>query len=205
LTLGERIIALGGLLLFVDAFMPWFRHCADLSDLGYGNVCVGSSGWAHLLSAVSAVLALVLVVAVLSRAAGARIPRVGGLLGSGAILFGIAMVILLSVLAQLINGDDQLGRSWGAFLAVPIAAGLAYGGFLRFREPSEQPAARPQLGGYEQTRWEGYREVHYDYPPRDQLSPTEPEPGPRPRPELDDWQRRPGELPPDEDGRPQLP
>jgi hypothetical protein len=201
LTLGERIIALGGLLLFVDAFLPWFRHCADLSDLGYGKVCDSSSGWAHLLSAVSGALALVLVLAALSRAAGARLPKVGGLLSSGAVLFGITVVILLAVLAQLINGGDQFGRSWGAFLAVPIAAALSYGGFLRFREPPEPAASRPQLGGYRQTRWEGHREVRYEYPPREQL-PYATDPA--------DWQHpdpgRPGrgELPPDPDGPQQL-
>ena len=215
LTLGERIIALGGLLVFVDAFLPWFRHCSDLSSLNpvngpaiyAGKVCVATSGWGHLFSAVAAALALVLVIAVLSRAAGARIPRVGGLLRSGAVLLGIAAVVLLTVLAQVLSGDDQFGRSYGAFLAVPLAAGVAYGGFLRFREPDERATARrPELGGVEQTRWDGYREVHYEHPEREQLSPGPHEGAPEDWQRADpDRQRRPGELPPDADGPRQLP
>jgi hypothetical protein len=138
LTLGARIIALSGLLLFIDSFIPWFRACADFTALGGGKICGSHNAWNNVLSLLAVLIALALVVLVVVEAMGNQLPAVGSL--SWGQLYAIgAGVVALFVLLQVIIGDDGVSRSVGAYLGIVFAAGIAYGGFLRMREPVNRP------------------------------------------------------------------
>jgi hypothetical protein len=160
-TRGEQVILLAGVLLLLDAFLPWFRHCEDLSDLNptnadpiYGVTCTGSSGWSNSLSSIGLLVALLMLLGVASRTTGVRIPKVGRVLIARPTLLAGGAVSLLMVFAQLITGDGRFGRSWGVFGGLVLAAGLAYGGYLRFREPPDQTVLGParELGPWQQGR-----------------------------------------------------
>jgi hypothetical protein len=138
LTLGGRIIALSGLLLFIDSFLPWFRRCADFSSLGGGKICASHNGWNNALSLLGVLIALALVVLVVLEAAGNALPAVGTVTW-GQITMGAAAVAAFFVILQVIIGDSGVSRSVGAYLGVVFALALAYGGFLRMRDPVNRP------------------------------------------------------------------
>lgn len=133
LTLGGRIVALAGLLLFIDSFLPWFRVCVDLGAFG-GNRCASHSGWDNVLSLLATLLAIALVALIALELSGTVLPPLGGSITWKQIQLGVGAVILLFVALQVIVGDDGAPRYIGAWLGLVIAAGLAYGTFLRSRE-----------------------------------------------------------------------
>jgi hypothetical protein len=145
LTLGARIVALGGLLLFIDSFLPWFKACADLTALGGRKVCLGShNGWDNALSLLGVLLAIALVAVVVAEAAGAALPPLGNITW-GQVQLAAGALVLLFVGLQVIIGDHGVTRSYGAYLGLVIAAGLAYGTFLRSREGQSPQIPRQHM------------------------------------------------------------
>jgi hypothetical protein len=137
LTLGGRIVAIAGLLLFVDSLLPWFRVCIDLGAFG-GNRCASHNGWDNALSLIAVLLAIALVVQVALELAGTRLPALGSVTWAQVQLAAGALVALF-VLLQVIVGDSGVPRSYGAWLGLVIAAVLAFGTYLRYQEPATRP------------------------------------------------------------------
>jgi hypothetical protein len=145
LTLGARIIALSGLLLFIDSFIPWFRSCADLRVIGGGKFCVSDSGWGNALTILAVLVSLALVGLIAAELAGVALPPLGGISWGQAQLIGSGVVAFF-VLLQFLIGDHHLGRSVGSWLGLVIAAAMVYGGYLRSREAQQPPIPRQHLG-----------------------------------------------------------
>jgi hypothetical protein len=136
LTLGGRIVAISGLLLFIDSLIPWFRFCVDFSVLGAGGTrCASHSGWANALSLIAILLAIALVVQLALELSGTDLPALGNVTWAQVQLAGSGLVLLL-VLLQVLVGDDGLSRYVGAYLGLVIAAAMLYGAVLRYREPA---------------------------------------------------------------------
>jgi hypothetical protein len=138
LTLGGRIIALSGLLLFIDSFLPWFRRCADFSSLGGGKICASHNAWNNVLSLLGVLIALAMVVLVIMELAGNTLPAVGALTW-GQIMMIAGAVAAFFVILQVLIGDSGVSRSIGAYLGIVFGLALAYGGFLRMRDPVNRP------------------------------------------------------------------
>lgn len=137
LTLGGRIVAIAGLLLFVDSLLPWFRACVNFGAFG-GKVCGSHNGWDNALSLIATLLAIALVVLVVLDLAGTTLPPLGTI-SWGMIQLGVAALAALFVLLQVIVGDHGVSRSFGAYIGIVLAAALVYGAYLRSREVT--PAA----------------------------------------------------------------
>jgi drug/metabolite transporter superfamily protein YnfA len=146
LTLGGRIVAIAGLLLFIDSFLPWFRACAELpAILGGGKVCGGThNAWNNALSLIAVLVALALVGLVLAELAGTELPALGTITWAQVQLIAGGVVALFVVL-QVLIGDSGASRSYGAYLGIVFAAALLYGTFLRSREPSSRPIQGPAV------------------------------------------------------------
>jgi hypothetical protein len=144
LTLGARIVALAGLLLFVDSLIPWFRACADLSAFGGGKVCGSHNGWSNVMSLLGVLLAIALVVLVVIEATGTALPPLGGITWAQ-VQLGMGALVLLLVGLQVIVGDDGVSRWAGAYLGVVLAAVLLYGTILRTREAQQPPIPRQHM------------------------------------------------------------
>lgn len=137
LSLGARIVAIAGLLLFVDSLLPWFRACVDLGAFG-GKVCGSHNGWDNALSLIATLLAIALVVHVALELAGTQLPALGGVTWAQ-VQLGAGALAALFVLLQVIVGDSGVSRSYGAYLGLVFAAALLYGTVLRYREPAARP------------------------------------------------------------------
>jgi hypothetical protein len=138
LSRGERIIAGAGILLFVDSFLPWFRYCAPFGYLhlrGVGDTCISHTGWSNALSALAFLVAIAMVVQIaVHHFSTARLAAPGGMSWGQAHLFA-GFAVLALVILQFLAGDSPMHRAFGVYVGLVCAAGLAYGGMVRSREP----------------------------------------------------------------------
>ncbi len=136
LTLSDKIIAGTGIVLIIDLlFLPW--HSIDLGITTFTRTGVESpnSFWG--------VLALLLTIAVVAATLlrvlkpETKLPDLP-VSWDRAIFFGAAAVLVLLVL-KLVMEMDALG--FGAWLGILLAAGMTYGGYLKYQADSATHAA----------------------------------------------------------------
>jgi len=138
LSIGEKIIIIAGLLFFIDGFLPWF----DYDIAGFGGP--SRSGWSGDLSFLSiiAILAAVVMVAqiVVARFTDVQVPALPQGLTWPRVHLGLAGYVAFAVVIRLLVGESagpvDADMAFGLWIAVVLAAALAVGGFLMFREES---------------------------------------------------------------------
>ncbi len=143
LSIGEKVIIIAGALFFIDGFLPWFDY--DIADLGGPS----RSGWSGDFSFLSiiAILAAVAMVAqiVVARFTDVQLPALPQGLTWPRVHLGLAGYVAFAVVIRLIVGESvgplDADMAFGLWIAVVLAAALAAGGFLMFRE--EEQAAGP--------------------------------------------------------------
>jgi hypothetical protein len=145
LSLGDRIVAGAGILLFIDLlFLPWHRVSVGTSVF---KVTVTRSGvespnafwgWLALLLTV-AIVAVLLV----RRLTTAKLPDLPIPWNQATFFATIAVEALLVI--KLVAETDFLG--FGAWIALVLAAAMIYGGFLVFQQSeASPPEATPPPG-----------------------------------------------------------
>lgn len=146
LELGEQIIGVSGILLFIDSFLNWFSFDA-------GFVEASQNAWDNFFSLLAVLIGILMVVVlVIQNFTGVGLPDKLGTLSwaQGYLIAGSVALVL--VLIQLLVGSDVAGvdldRDFGLFLGLVFSAGLAVGGFLMLRGAEEGeapggPAAPP--------------------------------------------------------------
>ncbi len=135
LTKADRIILAAGLLLIIDLlFFPWHKIEVGSAVLGL-QVKVTRSGvespnafWGILALLVAAVMVAQIAV---SRFTSANLPTLPIPWSRVHLIAGVAVLALL--LIKLVAETDFLG--WGAYVALLCGAALAYGGFMKSKEP----------------------------------------------------------------------
>src|SRR5438874_1195651 len=141
LSLGERIMSLTGVLLLLDVLiLPWHRI-----SIGFGGFGITASrrgiqspnGFVGLLIALVAIAVVTQIV--LSEFTSVELPALPVTWEQAALIAGAAAAAL--VLLKLVLETSYL--SIGAWLAVPLAGAMAYGGYLRSREVSPITGANP--------------------------------------------------------------
>jgi hypothetical protein len=142
LTTGDMIAGVGGIVLLISLFLPWYGVSVDVAGFSASE---SGSGW-EVLGFIDILLFLISVAAiaiVAARAAGA-LPAD---LPAAVILLALGALAVLLVLYRIIDiptdGDvpDQvdLSRKVGIFIALIGAAAVMYGGW---RTNTEAPAGR---------------------------------------------------------------
>jgi hypothetical protein len=142
LTTGDMIAGVGGIVLLISLFLPWYGVSVDIADV---SVSESASGW-EVLGFIDILLFLISVGAiaiVVAKAVGALPAE----LPAPVVLLGLGTVAVLLVIFRIIDipteGDVpeevDLSRKVGIFIAFIGAAAVAYGGW---RTNSESPAGR---------------------------------------------------------------
>ena len=144
MSLADKLLLIGGVLLVIDSFMPWQGIC--IGPLGCYNIkATGGSG--SFFGVLMLLGALALIVWEIMGAMGNSIDvggmppaKVSGFLGLGVAVLGIVKFLLAAF---------NLGR-WGSWLGLILILVVAYGAFLKLKEagvmPTTPPAA-PSGGG----------------------------------------------------------
>jgi hypothetical protein len=148
LTTGDMIAGVGGVVLLISLFLPWYGVSVDIAGV---SASTSGSGW-EALGFIDILLFLISVAAigiVAARAAGSLpddVPAPVILLGLGALA---VLLVLYRIIDIPVDGDvpDEvdLSRKIGIFIALIGAAAIAYGGW---RTNAEEPTtgAAPATG-----------------------------------------------------------
>lgn len=162
LRFGDLIAGGSALLLLIFMFFKWYGLEEDGEDVPEAFEDLASfSAWESfafidilLFLIIAAVIAIVVI-----RLAGVQMPQLPAPLG--VIILGLGALAVLLILFRLIvvpnpeieilgqtvnaeDGDGEVGRSFGVFLGLLAAIGIAAGGFLSAQERGE---AIPGVGG----------------------------------------------------------
>ena len=146
LTTGDIVTGVGGIVLPIALFLPWYGVSVDIAGFSASET---GSGW-EALGFIDILLFLISIAAiaiVAARAAGALpadIPAPVILLGLGALA---VLLVLYRIIDIPVEGDipDEvdLSRKVGVFIALIGAAAVTYGGW---RTNTETPAGRMTPG-----------------------------------------------------------
>ncbi len=129
LGIGEKIIIVAGIILFIDGFLPWYS--VDLGIVSFTRNGWESPGAFWSIVAVLIGLAMAGVIAVKAFTDAAIPDNVSGVTWPKIYLGGGAVAIVF-VLIKLLNESDYMG--FGFYLGIVAAAALAVGGLLMFRQ-----------------------------------------------------------------------
>ena len=132
LTTGDMIAGVGGIVLLISLFLPWYGVSVDVAGFSASE---SGSGW-EALGFIDILLFLISVAAiaiVAARAAGAfpdDLPAPVILLGLGALA---VLLVLYRIVDIPVDGDVpeqvDLSRKIGIFIALIGSAAVAYGGW----------------------------------------------------------------------------
>jgi len=138
LGIGEKIIIIAGVVLFIDGFLPWYSVSAsgEIEGVRYG-ASWSANGWGApgaIWSILAVLIGLVMVaaIAVQNLAKEGTLPdNISGITWPK-IHLGAGAAALVLVVIKLLSESSSLG--FGFYLGIICAAALAVGGFLMFRE-----------------------------------------------------------------------
>ena len=137
LSLGQRIAAGAGILLFIDLFLDWYSAGNDV-------ISVSASGW-QAFSWVDLVCAAAAIVAVLAAVQAMGMVQIPANLNM--ILLPLAAVATILVLYRLINQpgpNDLISNEFGAYIGFVLAALMTYGAFRAQGDATPVAATAPR-------------------------------------------------------------
>lgn len=153
LTLGDKLVAGGGLALLVLSFLkPWATVSVEGFDVPGASADAGAWDFGILLKG-ALILAILYAGIVIAKAAGVDLPAMPPVAHVG--LGGAVLVLLLIqvLIGPPSDGAELFGvdvsRGLMLFIAIIPAAAVAYGGYLKWQEaesgagPMGGPAAPP--------------------------------------------------------------
>jgi hypothetical protein len=139
LSLGERIMAIAAVLLVIDLFaLPWHRISIGVGPFSVSSSRTGVESPHGLLGLLAALVAIAVVArVVLAEFTSVQLPTIPVSWPQADLIAGIAAAAF--VLLKLSLETSYL--SVGAWLGVILGGVMAYGGYLRSREPRPEPSA----------------------------------------------------------------
>ena len=129
LTRSEQIIAVSAIVLLIASFLPWF-------SIDIGPFSADANGWdvGFLWAGIPVILGLVMLahIAITRFSPDTNLPDLP--VSWAQVHLGAGALAALLVVLKLLIGEDGVDRSFGLILATLAALGLAYGGYLYYRE-----------------------------------------------------------------------
>jgi hypothetical protein len=134
LKMADRILAVAGLLFFIDSFLPWQRECAGVAGFSFCGSASGWNGngsWAGVLAglcAIALIASVALQVFGVDLGPSVPLPTIGAVAAAGTVLFTLLKFLLIVGNSIFVFG----------FIGLALALAIGYGGYLKWRE---RPAA----------------------------------------------------------------
>ena len=146
LTTGDMIAGVGGIVLLISLFLPWYGVSIDVANV---SVSDSANGW-ESLDVIDILLFLVSVAAigvVAARATGQLPEDVPGavvLLAAGGLAVLLVLYRIIDIPAGDVPDEVDLSRKIGVFIALIASGAIAYGGWRTNMEtPGAGAPARP--------------------------------------------------------------
>jgi hypothetical protein len=124
LSRGTQLLVGAGLLLLIDTFLDW-------QSVDVGPFSVGENAWSGFWGVIMGLALIALLALVIARLFDVELPAG---LPEGGIIVGLG--VLIFVFALLKNLIDDYSSLW-SYIGVLLAAGVAYGAWLRNQETGE--------------------------------------------------------------------
>jgi hypothetical protein len=134
MSTGTKILTIGGILLFIDLFLPW-QGVAGVEAFGIEVPGVNISGFSGLGVFVALlVLALIVWEALLAFGVNIQMGTTSPALISAILGGAVAVFTIILFLTRL------TAIKYGAFIGLILALVIAYGAYMRFQESKAGPA-----------------------------------------------------------------
>jgi hypothetical protein len=139
LTTGDIIAGVGGIVLLISLFLPWYGVSVDVAGFSASE---SGNGWQALgfIDILLFLIALVTIAVVAARAAArlpAEVPGAVVLLGLGALAVLLVLFRIVDIPVDNVPDGVDVSRKLGVFIALIGAGAVAYGGW---RTNAETPA-----------------------------------------------------------------
>jgi len=121
LSRGTQLLVAAGLLLLIDTFLDW-------QSVDVGPFSVGENAWSGFWGVIMGLGLIALLALVVARVFDVKLPAG---LPEGGIIVGLGALVF--VFALLKNLFDDYSSLW-SYIGVLLAAGVAYGAWLRYQE-----------------------------------------------------------------------
>lgn len=121
----ERLILIGGLLFFIDSFLPWYGVSGSVVGIRFD---VNIKGWSMgFLAVVAILLGLAATLLVLASTVGMQMP----VQATGPLLLGLCGGAFVFVLLRLVTQTSA--TKYGIYLAIVFTAVMTYGAWQRYK------------------------------------------------------------------------
>jgi hypothetical protein len=124
LSLGRKLVLGGGVLLLIDSFLHW-------QEVSIGPLSGGQSAWHGFWGVILGLMTIALLVWVGARTFGVKLPVD---LPEGLVTLALGALILLFAVIKVLSDNFV---HWPAYLGIVLAAGVAYGSWLLFKDSGE--------------------------------------------------------------------
>ena len=135
LTMGQKLIAGAGVLLFIFSWLPWHHYSfSGLSGIPGVPGSLNRNAWQSpdaLWSSLAVLIGLVMAGIVLSKLANVNLPELGSVTWGQAML-GLGVAALILVIIKFLAHSGSLGI--GFYLGFLATVALAAGGYLFYTE-----------------------------------------------------------------------
>jgi hypothetical protein len=121
----ERLILIGGVLFFIDSFLPWYGVSGSIAGIDFSS---NTNGWGSQWMAVIAILlGLAATILVAASTFGIQLP----VQATGQLLLALCAGAFFFVLLRLIT--ETSFTKFGLYLAIVFTAVMAYGAWQRYK------------------------------------------------------------------------
>jgi len=133
LTMGQKVIAGGGILLLIASILPWHHYNFGLGIPG-ASVTVNRNAWQSpdaIWSILAVLIGVIMAAVIIARVANVNLPELGSITWGQAML-GAGGAVIILVIIKFLAHTGNLGI--GFFLGFIAAVALAAGGYLMYTE-----------------------------------------------------------------------
>ena len=154
LSTGDRVIAVSGIVLFIAGFLNWFGYGDE--EIAEAAEAAGQSssenGFGFTLPLIAILIGVAMVVVVALKLFDVKLGQPGSftwgqvMLVAGSVAFAFVLIKTIAGVDVDTGGIDidvDIDRKVGLFIGLVASAGLAAGGYLKFREDQGSGSPAP--------------------------------------------------------------
>jgi hypothetical protein len=134
LSMGEKLVVAGGVLLLIASFLPWYKY--DFGLEGIADISISRNGWQSpgaLWGLIAVLVGAAMAGSIIAaKFANVTLPALSNSLTWGTLYLAGGGIVALCIVLKLINESSYI--SFGFYLGIIAAIALVAGGYLLYSE-----------------------------------------------------------------------